>query len=44
MYVIKLYNELENEPVCPFGSNGPTGEVSLLYHVHFARYEPKPRT
>ena len=22
----------------------PTGEVSLLYNVYFARYGPKPRT
>ena len=37
---------LENVPVshgCPFGSYGPTGEVSLLYQVYFARYGPKPR-
>ena len=25
---------------CPFASFGPTGEVSLLYHVCFARYGP----
>ena len=31
-------------PGFPFASYGPTGEISLLYHVHFTRYGPKPRT
>ena len=38
--------KLENVPVshgCPFASYGPSGDVSLVYHVYFA-YEPKPRT
>ena len=47
MYYCIDNSTLENVPAihrCPFTSYGPTGEVSLLYHVYFARYGPKPRT